>query len=278
MTDTPSNFNVWKHRKRLNKTIFSYADYFMVSLMMERGRLYFADKWIEIEPGTLVFANPAQPSAWEPAEDELAEKGYSCSFNHKFLRKEEWGFLLNTPLLDLTKEQTLFLKPETTEIVKQLFLKMMALNEEPYEIRIELLHSCLHLIIYEAMQGKQERPLFKPQQNAAQRTVELFLVLLDRQFPTSYPDKILKMRSATDYAQGLSIHVNHLNRVVKQITGKTTTDIIAGRIIQEAVRLLKNSSLNIAEIAYTLGFEEQASFTAFLKRKTGKGPKEYRNV
>jgi len=39
MKDTPSYFNVWKHRKRLNKTIFSYADYFMVSLMMERGRL-----------------------------------------------------------------------------------------------------------------------------------------------------------------------------------------------------------------------------------------------
>lgn len=278
MTDTPSNFKVWKHRKRLNKTIFSYADYFMVSLMMERGRLYFADKWIEIEPGTLVFANPAQPSAWEPAEDEHAEKGYSCSFNHKFLRKEEWGFLLNTPLLDLTKEQTLFLKPETTETIKQLFLKMMALNEEPDEIRIELLHSCLHLIIYEAMQGKHERSLFKPQHNAAQRTVELFLVLLDRQFPTNYPDKILEMRSATDYAQGLSIHVNHLNRVVKKITGKTTTDIIASRIIQEAVRLLKNSSLNIAEIAYALGFEEQASFTAFFKRKTGKGPKAYRNV
>ena len=84
------------------------------------------------------------------------------------------------------------------------------------------------------------------------------------------------MRSATDYAQRLSIHVNHLNRVVKQVTGKTTTDIIASRVVKEAIRLLKETQLNIAEVAYALGFEEQASFTGFLKRKTGKGPKEVR--
>ena len=109
MAETSSIFSVWQHRKRLNKIVFSEADRFIVSLFLERGKIYYADKCIEIEPGTLAFANPALPSAWEPESNEAREKGYSCGFNHLFLRKEEWGFLLNTPLLDLTQDQALLL-------------------------------------------------------------------------------------------------------------------------------------------------------------------------
>ena len=278
MKEDKAYFKVWQHRKRLNKVVFSYADYFIVSLFLERGRLSYADKWIEIMPGTVVFANPVLPSAWEPIDDEPKEKGFSCMFNNHFFRKEEWSFLLNTPLLDLTRNQTIYLKKEALEIVKTLFHRMQEISlDEDNELKDEMMHSLLHLIIYEAMRGKEERP-YKVQHNAAQRTVELFLLLLDRQFPINYPQEKLEMRSATDYAQRLSIHVNHLNRVVKQVTGKTTTEIIASRITKEAIRLLQDTQLNVAEVAYALGFEEQASFTGFLKRRTGKSPKEIRIV
>ena len=278
MAEEKAYFKVWQHRKRLNKVVFSYANYFIVSLFLERGKLSYADKWMEIQPGTVVFANPALPSAWEPLlDDEKEEKGFSFMFSNEFIRKEEWGFLLNTPLLDLTLHQAIFLNQEALNNVKLLFQKMMEVNQTDDGMKEELMHSLLHLIIYEAMRGKEERP-YKIQHNAAQRTVELFLLLLDRQFPINYPNQQLEMRSATDYAQRLSIHVNHLNRVVKQVTGKTTTDIIASRITKEAVRLLRESQLNIAEVAYALGFEEQASFSGFLKRRTGKSPKEIRIV
>lgn len=278
MAEEKAYFKVWQHRKRLNKVVFSYANYFIVSLFLERGKLSYADKWMEIQPGTVVFANPALPSAWEPLmDDEKEEKGFSFMFSNEFIRKEEWGFLLNTPLLDLTLHQAISLNQEALNNVKLLFQKMMEVNQTDDGMKEELMHSLLHLIIYEAMRGKEERP-YKIQHNAAQRTVELFLLLLDRQFPINYPNQQLEMRSATDYAQRLSIHVNHLNRVVKQVTGKTTTDIIASRITKEAVRLLRESQLNIAEVAYALGFEEQASFSGFLKRRTGKSPKEIRIV
>lgn len=277
MAEEKTYFKVWQHRKRLNKVVFSYADYFIVSLFLEHGKLSYADRWIEIMPGTVVFANPALPSAWEPFSNEAAEKGYSCMFSNDFIRKEEWGFLLNTPLLDLTHDQAIFLNPAALQNVKLLFQKMLEISLSDNAMKDELMHSLLHLILFEAIGGKEERP-YKVQHNAAQRTVELFLLLLDRQFPINYPEQKLEMRSATDYAQRLSIHVNHLNRVVKQVTGKTTTDIIASRITKEAMRLLKETQLNVAEVAFALGFEEPASFTGFLKRKLGKGPREIRIV
>ena len=278
MKEDKAYFKVWQHRKRLNKVVFSYADYFIVSLFLERGRLSYADKWIEIMTGTVVFAKPALPSAWEPMlNEETEEKGFSFMFSNEFIRKEEWGFLLNTPLLDLTLRQTIFLKQEALNNVKMLFQRMMEVSQTDDGMKEEMMHSLLHLIIYETMRGKEERT-YKVQHNAAQRTVELFLLLLDRQFPINYPQQKLEMRSAIDYAQRLSIHVNHLNRVVKQVTGKTTTDIVASRITKEAIRLLQDTQLNIAEVAYALGFEEQASFSGFLKRRTGKSPKEIRIV
>jgi AraC-like DNA-binding protein len=53
----------------------------------------------------------------------------------------------------------------------------------------------------------------------------------------------------------------------KEITGKTTSQQITGRIIQEANALLKHTDWNIAEIAYGLGFEEPSYFTNYFKSK-----------
>jgi len=72
------------------------------------------------------------------------------------------------------------------------------------------------------------------------------------------------------------VHVNHLNRVLKENTGKTTTDIIANRITQEAKILLKQTDWNISEVAYSLGFEEVAHFSNFFKKQTTFTPVQFR--
>jgi AraC-like DNA-binding protein len=70
--------------------------------------------------------------------------------------------------------------------------------------------------------------------------------------------------------------VNHLNKVLKETTGKTTTEIIASRINQEAKILLKQTPWNISEIAYSLGFEEVAHFSNFFKKHTKVSPAAFR--
>jgi AraC-like DNA-binding protein len=70
--------------------------------------------------------------------------------------------------------------------------------------------------------------------------------------------------------------VNHLNKVLKENMGKTTTDIISSRIIQEAKILLKQTDWNISEIAYSLGFEEVAHFSNFFRKQTSLAPVVFR--
>ena len=54
-----------------------------------------------------------------------------------------------------------------------------------------------------------------------------------RQFPIDYPRAALVLRTPTDYANRLSVHVNHLNKVIKETTGKTTSVLIAERIVKK---------------------------------------------
>src|SRR6478735_2018711 len=51
----------------------------------------------------------------------------------------------------------------------------------------------------------------------------IFLELLERQFPIESTSRPLKLRTAQDYATALNLHVNYLNRAVKETTGRSTT-------------------------------------------------------
>ena len=86
------------------------------------------------------------------------------------------------------------------------------------------------------------------------------------------------LRSASDYAKQLNVHVNHLNRAVKEITEKTTSQVITERFLQEAKILLKHSAWSVSEIAYALGFTEVTHFNNFFKKHVEISPLKFRNV
>jgi AraC-like DNA-binding protein len=114
--------------------------------------------------------------------------------------------------------------------------------------------------------------------NASHRISAFFLELLERQFPIDDNHQSLNLRSASDFAKQLNIHVNHLNRAVKETTDKTTTQLIAERVVTEAKILLKHSAWNVSEIAYALGFTEVTHFNNFFKKHVLLSPLKFRNV
>nr|WP_262917189.1 helix-turn-helix transcriptional regulator [Subsaxibacter sp. CAU 1640] len=113
-------------------------------------------------------------------------------------------------------------------------------------------------------------------QNASTRIFTLFIELLERQFPIESTTQSLQLKTAKDFANTLRVHVNHLNKVLKESTGKTTTEIIASRVTQEAKVLLRQTSWNISEIAYSLGFDEVSNFSNFFKKNTDISPMAFR--
>ena len=78
-----------------------------------------------------------------------------------------------------------------------------------YIHKYDLLHNHLNLLMHEALK-MQPLTTFFEHQNVSTRIASLFLELIDRQFPVD-TQRMFTLRTPKQYAELLSIHVNHLN-------------------------------------------------------------------
>jgi AraC family transcriptional regulator, transcriptional activator of pobA len=86
----------------------------------------------------------------------------------------------------------------------------------------------------------------------------------------------IRKRQVADYAQLLAITPNHLNKTIKEQTGKTASDFINDMLLMEAKALLKHTELTISEIAYQLDFTDPSHFNKFFKKEMTVTPLSYR--
>ncbi|WP_025866318.1 helix-turn-helix domain-containing protein [Prolixibacter bellariivorans] len=243
-----------------------------MTLILEEGQLDYADKSIHIDRPALLFSNPMIPYNWQSLANNQA--GWFCIFNEPFVKQRD-ELLTDLPMFRLGHEKVYFPNDTSVKEIADIYRKMMEENEGTYVYKQDILRNYLHLIIHHALKTEPVRN-YEKTQNAASRITSLFLELLERQFPIDSMQNQLQLKSAGDFARQLSVHTNHLNRAVKEITGKTTTEHITSRIVIEANELLVHTDWPVAEIAYCLGFDYSAYFNILFKKATGMTPKEAR--
>jgi AraC-like DNA-binding protein len=248
--------------------------YYKISLIKGRNRAEYADKVIEIDKTALLFATPQVPYNWVPYD--FNQSGHFCIFTKEFLVQSKSGVVLDElpifmpggyPVFQVSKE-------ESAEI-ESIFKKMHRELASAYAYKYDLLRNYVMELIHIGQKLQPVTALY-PTHTASARVSSLFVELLERQFPIESPHQKIKLRTAKEYADTLSVHVNHLNKVLKENTGKTTTAIITERLTQEAKILLKQTDWNISEIAYCLGFEEVAHFSNFFRKHTSYSPLSFR--
>eukprot|EP01133_Synstelium_polycarpum_P018579 gene18579-22231_t len=270
------HFNVYPRRNNFHgPASYHRRDFYKIALCIGGGTLCYADKGIVIKDRALLFSNPNIPFSWEASSKE--QSGYFCLFTEEFISgSEHKESFINSPLFKIGGDPVYFIDDKQAEIVTDIFLKMMDEITSDYIYKYDLLRNYVNLIIHIALKLKPPNSYFK-HNNASLRIASLFLDLLERQFPIDSPDYVLRLKTAIDYSDRLSVHVNYLNRTVKEITGKTTTRHIADRVVKEAKAMLKHTDWNVADIAYCLGFEHPSYFNNFFKKQTGLNPKAFRN-
>lgn len=82
----------------------------------------------------------------------------------------------------------------------------------------------------------------------------------------------------SDIAAIFHVNQSYLSTLLKQELGKSFTDYLTGIRLGEAKRLLMESSLNLTQIAYRCGFEDQSYFSKVFRRVEGIAPKDYRTL
>jgi len=74
----------------------------------------------------------------------------------------------------------------------------------------------------------------------------------------------------------MHVSLRTLSNLTSQQLNKTPSLIIQERIILEAKRLLLYSNLNVAQVAYQLGFDDPSYFVKYFKKHTKISPSEFR--
>jgi AraC family transcriptional regulator, transcriptional activator of pobA len=253
---------------------YSRKDFYKICLTTGKSIIHYADKSFEADGTVLFFGNPHIPYSWETLSTQYV--GYTCLFSEDFMNKAERSESLlqsplfklgGTPILRITEQQRLFLNT--------VFEKMMEEQKTTYNYKDDLIRNYIHLIIHEALKFQPSENYYQ-HKNAASRITQVFFELLERQFPVESTGTPLRLKAPQDYARHLAMHVNHLNRAVKEVTGKPTSAHISERIIMEAKALLQHTNLTVAEIAYALGFEYPTYFNNYFKRITQTTPSAFR--
>lgn len=96
------------------------------------------------------------------------------------------------------------------------------------------------------------------------------------QFSKNVFKDCIKERSPQYYADLQNITSRHLTSIVKSVTGKTASQIIAGFVMNEAKILLQNTDKTVMQIADELNFSDAYSFSHYFKRYEGKSPAYFR--
>jgi AraC family transcriptional activator of pobA len=256
------HINILERASCIKAIPYARRDYYKVTLILGTGRLDYANRSVDIDRPALVFSNPMIPYHWNPRSPD--QQGWFCIFNLAFVQQRE-GLLTDLPMFQINTEKVFFPDADSVDEIAGFFKAMMRENKKNYVNKYDILRSYLHLIVHHALKMQPTRD-YDRDLNAAARITNLFFELLNRQFPIDSPQNELLLRSAKDFAQQLSLHTNHLNRAVKDVTG----------ILLEANDLLRSTDWTVSEIGYCLGFRYPGYFNSFYKKHAGTTPNELR--
>jgi AraC family transcriptional regulator, transcriptional activator of pobA len=275
------HFNVFKIDEfiagiRAQKGVMPYnrRNYYKISLINGRNHVEYADKVINIEKSALLFGTPRIPYHYVPQDDN--QMGFFCIFTDTYFSSAKNGIVLDElPIYKPGGFPVYQLTDEEYEEIAAIFRKMVKELASDYAYKYDLLRNYLMELIHFGQKLQPASTLQAPHKGT-DRVTSIFIELLERQFPIETLYQKLELRTASDYASRLSVHVNYLNKALKESTGKTTTGIISQRVLQEAKILLRHTNWNISQIAWSLGFEEVAHFSNFFRKHTGFSPNAFR--
>jgi AraC family transcriptional activator of pobA len=253
---------------------YSRKDFYKICLTTGESIINYADRSYNMKGTILFFANPNVPYSWETISRTYV--GYTCLFSEDFYKpSDRTESLQHSPLFKIGGTPIFHISEEKREYLNGIFRNIITEQSTNYAFKDDLIRNYINLIIHEALKLQPAQD-FDQVKNAAHRITNVFLELLERQFPVESTVQPLQLRTAQDYATNLNLHVNYLNKAVKGTTGKSTTTHISERIASEAKALLRHTDWNVADIAYALGFEYPTYFNNFFKRITGTNPMSLR--
>jgi AraC family transcriptional activator of pobA len=256
-----------------NPIIYRRRDYFKISLLRGEYIVHYGDKSIKVSGCVLSFFSPWIPYTIEQIKNE-ENAGYMI-FTELYYDTYFKQRIRQSPIFNKESKSLFLLNATQEKEVKAILLKIESQERSDYSLKDDLIRNYLNELMHYAntLQVITERDHAG---SSKERLYNVFNELLDRQFPVD-PARDKHLRTASDFAEALNVHVNYLNRILKEKTGKSTSAILFERILKESVILLKHTNWSVSEIAYKLGFKDVSHFNHFFRKQAQTTPTYFRN-
>lgn len=220
----------------------------------------------DLQKKSLFFISPGQVHEFESWQ-EL--KGGTIMFTEDFFlhNQQNKDKLFELSFLDNTYFNPSLLLPCQDYGIFRNYIELLTAEKKREAINKEIIQSLLHILLLQVQRSIDTTAPVPIKRNIV--LFKQFRNLLEMGFTHGYGPGY--------YADGLHITQHHLNRIVRDITGKSTTDVIKSRATLEAKRLLAFSDLAVAEIAARLNYFDASYFSKIFKSQTGKTPVEFKS-
>lgn len=245
------------------------SDYYKVSLCLRgTAELKVNLQTYVVGPGCLVLVTPHIIKQWTHVSDDY--ETLSVFFTSEFITTNnahvgKLGFLLSPTTFVLPLSA-----PEAANIAAS-FRFLHQKYRTPHANRRDIVKNIINGLLYEVGALYDQKPASLPMAHSRGQG-------LTTEFKQLIQAHSASARSVAFYADKLCITPKHLTEMVREVTGKTASDLIAEAVVLEAKALLQTTTLPMHQIAEKLHFADQFAFSRFFKKSTGLSPTAYKQA
>lgn len=191
--------------------------------------------------------------------------------SHEFLRESVLSLMHLWPYLIFLLESPVVMlgQREQQRLLATYNLVVERLQQTDHCFRREATVACLQAVCYDVCDFLKRKV---PQGSRLQpRSYALF-----DQFVRLVAMNYVEHRDVQWYADTMQITPKYLSEVVKEVSGRTSSQWITNVVVTEIKDLLRNSDLSIKEIAVEMNFPNQSFLGKYFKNVVGISPGDFR--
>ncbi|MBR1625866.1 MAG: helix-turn-helix domain-containing protein [Bacteroidales bacterium] len=250
-----------KHDTRIVPVAHRTSFFELIFIESGQGKFKIDFKDVIRQQGDIFAILPNQVKEFD-FSDSYHGKMILFTYNFFAISENDSSFLYSSEFLSLNNPSRIVKIDENlTNQIFYLLENELQKKDDNYQSTIcqSLLRTLL--LICERKLNESTRPF-------ATNITKQFFNLVEKNFTSN--------RNIDFYVGQLGVSENRLANEVKSACNLTLKKYIDNRLLLEAKRLLKYSTLSAKEIAFELGFDDTSNFSNWFKKQTGKTPMQFR--
>lgn len=267
--DFPVDIHRSEHHRLGTVTECHWHDNFEI-LYFEQGKavVYCNSRPIQVGPGELIIINSNDVHYFENLSPELVY--YVVEFDLSFIHSNQIDLVQTKYMIPLVQNRILFCNQIDRD--SQLLTEVRQLISEYYrqELGYELaVKAYIYRILVLLLRCYGKQTISETEKDRQRRTLDRLTPVLEY-IDCHYTEKL----SLGQLASLAAMSPHYFCRLFKSLTGKSPTEYINHLRINKAAALLQESTLNITEVALSVGFNDSNYFSRQFKKYKQIAPSE----